>query len=318
MPKHRVQPAVGHPIVVVGAANMDLGARAHHALATQDSTPGYIACTPGGVARNVAENLARLGNWVRLISPVGDDAFGDMVVDATTQAGVDLQCTPKTTGDRTATYLSVHDANGELVFGINDMAILDGFGPAQLAGYTKDMQAAPCVVLDCNLPRDTLEWVLSDARMPPVWVDGVSVAKCLRLKGLLSGIDTWKLNQWEAHTLSGLPTDSVERACHAAQSLHDQGPRVVMITLGVLGVCWCDESGRIGHQGPRALQITNTSGAGDALLAGLVHGYSHSMAFADCVEFAMACAGLTLSSPRANHPELSVQAVTAFMTQNAP
>ena len=48
-------------VLAIGAANMDITGSSQHALVPHDSTPGQIRYAPGGVARNVAENLARLG-----------------------------------------------------------------------------------------------------------------------------------------------------------------------------------------------------------------------------------------------------------------
>ena len=74
-------------VAVVGGANMDIVARTHGDGLTGDSVPGQIHCSPGGVARNVAENLARLGHSTHLISGVGDDEFGRSLRLATEAAG---------------------------------------------------------------------------------------------------------------------------------------------------------------------------------------------------------------------------------------
>ena len=78
-------------VVVVGGANMDL--RAHSSSPVRSCarpTQGSALTTPGGVGRNIAENLARLGSPTQLIAPVGRDAFGDQLVSATRSAGVDV------------------------------------------------------------------------------------------------------------------------------------------------------------------------------------------------------------------------------------
>jgi pseudouridine kinase len=55
--------------------------------------------------------------------------------------------------------------------------------------------------------------------------------------------------------------------------------------------------------------VVNATGAGDALMAGLLHGYLQDQAFAASVGFAAACAAMTLDAPQANHVGLSVAAV---------
>ena len=298
-------------VAVVGGANMDIVARTHGDGLTGDSVPGQIHCSPGGVARNVAENLARLGHSTHLISGVGDDEFGRSLRLATEEAGVEVARILALPHERTATYLSVHGADGEMIMAVNDMAILDRFTPEWLQPHAALMGSASALVLDCNLTAASLAWLIAQAGDVPVMVDGVSVQKCQRLRGLLVGIHTLKVNHLEAQALSGLPAHSTEEAQAAALALHRLGVRQVVVSRGALGVCWCDEAGVLGARDAASMSVVNSSGAGDALFAGLVHAHLTGLTLAEAVPFAMACAELTLSSPFANHPELSVGAVQA-------
>ncbi|MDP2775936.1 MAG: PfkB family carbohydrate kinase, partial [Nocardioides sp.] len=76
-------------VVVVGGANVDLKARTTAAVVAGTSNPGTVATSPGGVGRNIAENLARLGTSTVLVAAVGSDQFGDGLLDVTADAGVD-------------------------------------------------------------------------------------------------------------------------------------------------------------------------------------------------------------------------------------
>ena len=300
-------------VAVVGGANMDIVAQSHGEGLKGDSTPGQIQCSPGGVARNVAENLARLGLPTHLISGVGDDEFGRSLRSATQAAGVDTALIRVVPDARTATYLSVHGADGEMLMAVNDMAILDAFTPEWLQPHASLIRDAAVVVLDCNLTASSLAWLIAQARVGevPVMVDGVSVQKCQRLRHLLAGIHTLKLNHLEAQALTGLPTNSTQEVQAAALALHQLGVCHVVVSRGALGVCWCDEGGVQGALASAAMSVVNSSGAGDALLAGLVHARMAGKPLAEAVPFAMACAELTLGSPFANHPNLSVSAVQA-------
>jgi pseudouridine kinase len=297
-------------VAVVGGANMDIVARTPMGGLKGDSTPGQIQCSPGGVARNMAENLARLGHHTCLISAVGDDEFGRSLSSATSAAGVDVSGLLVLTDERTATYLSVHGADGEMSLAVNDMAILNSVTPQLLQSLSSTIGAAASLVLDCNLALGTLAWLIEHAGDTPVFIDGVSVQKCQRLQGLLAGIHTLKVNHLEAQALTGLPTNSTEEAQAAALALQRLGVRNVVVSRGALGVCWCDDGG-VGTRAASSMSVTNSSGAGDALLAGLVHARLTGQTLAEAVPFAMACAELTLSSPFANDPGLSVSAVQA-------
>jgi pseudouridine kinase len=299
-------------VAVVGGTNKDIVARTHGEGIMGDSTPGQIHCSPGGVARNLAENLARLGHHTCLISAVGEDLFGQSLRVATQAAGVDISGVRVFPTVRTATYLSVHGADGDMSLAVNDMAILDAFTPEFLRSQSATIGGASAIVLDCNLPAPTLAWLMTQAGSVPVFVDGVSVQKCQRLRGLLEGVHTLKVNQLEAQALSGLPTQSLKGAQAAALDLHHQGARRVVVSMGAHGVCWCDEAGVLGACAARPMSVVNSSGAGDALLAGLIHAHLAEQSLPEAVTFAMACAELTLGTTFANHPDLSVTAVQAW------
>ena len=118
-------------VVVVGGANMDIKAHSGHLVELRTSNPGTTVSTPGGVGRNIAENLARLGSPTHLVAPIGRDAFGEEVLAATRAAGVVVDHVVATT-EATGTYLAVLDASGELVVAVSSMRATDGLTVAQL------------------------------------------------------------------------------------------------------------------------------------------------------------------------------------------
>ena len=145
--------------VVVGGANMDLKARSKARATSRTSNPGHGSMAPGGVARNIAENLARLGNRVHLVSVVGRDSLGDSLLDHTAAAGVRIEHVART--DRpTGTYTAVLDADGELIVAIADMDATAELGPEQLQAARDVIASAAVLVLDGNLRLDALEHAL--------------------------------------------------------------------------------------------------------------------------------------------------------------
>lgn len=222
-------------IAVIGGANMDIGAQTHGVLAVADSTPGQIHCAPGGVARNVAENLARLGHHACLVSAVGDDVFGKSLLEATRRAGVDISAVCNLPLERTATYLSFHGPDGDMAVAVNDMGILECISPAFLSPYIGMLQTAACTVLDCNLSPGALEWILTNAWSAPVFVDAVSMAKCGRIMPWLPRIHLLKVNRLEAETLCGQRIQSDDDGGMLATRLHEMGARNVVVSLGGRG-----------------------------------------------------------------------------------
>ena len=251
----------------------------------------------------------------RDVSVVGDDLFGQRLRNDTAAAGVVVEGLVTLPGKRTATYLSLHGPDGDMAVAVNDMEILLDLNPELLQRFAPRLNQAACWVADCNLAPPALQWLFDNAQQILVFVDAVSVAKCQKILPWLDRIHTLKANRLEAEILSGLPIHDVTQAQGAARHLHDTGIAQVVISLGEQGVCWCDAAGETGHRAASRVNVVNTSGAGDALLAGLVHDHLTRSAdiplapFANAVEFAMACAEITVVSPHANAPELSAEAV---------
>ncbi len=298
-------------VALIGGANMDVAAHSTAAPVAGDSNPGRIVCSPGGVARNVAENLVRLGVDARLLSVLGDDVFGQALRQAAADIALDLSACTTIPGQRSATYLSLHGPDGDMGVAVNDMGILECLTPELLARHRPLLEGAAALVVDCNVRPDVLAWIGDQRADKPVFAEAVSVAKCQKLLPLLHQLHTLKANRLEAQSLSGLEIRSAQSAAEAARSLHQRGVREVVISLGAEGVAWCDAAGVVGHQSARRAQMVSASGAGDALLSGLVYAHLQRMPLDLSVGWAMACAELTLSSPFATSPDLSVAAVEA-------
>lgn len=299
-------------VVTIGGANMDILGTAHSAWVMGDSNPGSIHCAPGGVARNVAENLARLGHTAHLISAVGDDAFGRSLLGATREAGVLTHACAVLAQRSTSTYLCVHNPQGDLALAVNDMDIVNSITPSFLVQHAALIKQARMLMLDCNLSANALAWLLAQAHAPVV-VDAVSGTKSQRIKAYLSHVTTLKVNQSEAQTLSGLPCNSPADMQTTAAWLHTQGVRQVLISLGTRGMFWSDANAGHGWQEALAGDLVNVNGAGDALLAGWMHATLHGMPLQQAAHFAQACAAFTVGCDQANHPSLSVASVNQLL-----
>ena len=145
-------------VVAVGGANIDICGAPMARLRRRDSNPGAVRTSPGGVARNVAENLARLGVDARLVSAVGRDSHGDLLLDQGRAAGIDMSHVQKLDGERTSTYVSILDEEGDMLMAINDMGIVDRIDVARLQEVGDLLKQASMVVCDTNLGEEALKW----------------------------------------------------------------------------------------------------------------------------------------------------------------
>lgn len=300
-------------IIVIGSANMDVAGYSHDSLNYADSNPGKIKFTPGGVGRNIAQNLASLNKPVWLLSAVGNDFYGQSLLEQTRQAGVHIDRCLVIDGEGTSSYLSLLDNTGEMLVAINDMAITDHINPDYLSHHLGFIRAASAVIVDCNLTESTLAWLFENTGSAPVFVDPVSAWKCVKIRDWLGHIHTLKPNRLEAETLSGIPLTCAADAEKVAAWFHQRGLFRLVLSMGGDGVYFSESDGPSGWSAPFKTQVVNVTGAGDAMMAGLAYCWLQERAFMDSVRFAQGCSSLALASVYTNNPDLSSASVMALM-----
>ncbi len=303
-------------VCVVGGANIDIEGRAPTSLQYGDSTIGTVHKSPGGVARNVAENLARLGLATRLITARGLDRDGDWLHDETSKAGVDMADTLVCPGYDTARYVAIVAHNGELTAGINDMGILDQLSPQALDERRATIAHAAVLVTDCNLGEASLQHLPTLAPQTPLFVDPVSTAKAGRVIPLLASIHTIKPNRAEAAILTDTSISDEASLRKAAAKLLEHGIQQVVVSLGRDGLYYAAPS-TSGFLRPPRRTAASVIGAGDALMAGLVWGYLRGLPLRDAAEFGLAAAALAASSPRTVAPEMTPDNVQDLLQEAA-
>jgi len=184
----------------------------------------------------------------------------------------------------TATYLSIVDANGELLMAVNDMAITAVVDRKAIAARAELLRHARVVVVDCNVGDEALDEITSLS--PTVFVDTTSVAKAPRIRPYLHRVHTLKPNRAEATALTGIDIHNTETARRAAQRLLDAGVANVYVTLGPDGVVWADQEGCDGFLSAPQIHALSTTGAGDAFTAALVKGFCNLTGPDEIVELA--------------------------------
>jgi len=296
---------------VVGAANIDIGGFPRGRVALQDSNPGRIVLSAGGVGRNIACNLARLGVETHLVAPLGTDAFADIVRSDCARARVDTGLCYTFPGAASSSYLYIADLNGDMQMAVNDMDICLRMTPEALSDRLDALNAMDAVVLDANLPEESITWLAAQVRAPLI-ADAVSAAKARRLLGALPGLHMLKPNALEAEALTGLPVHDSATAGAAARRLVEMGVRQVCITLGERGACCADGRG-VRYMPGMPVQLTNATGAGDAFTAALVWAGLGGRSLIDAVRAGMAAAALTVESEQTVNPKLSEGALLKRM-----
>ena len=297
-------------VLAIGGINMDIHGTPDGKLLVRDSNMGVVRTSPGGVARNIAENLARLGTDCRLVSAVGDDQYGERLLQQAREVGIDMQHVLRLETARTSTYLSILDDTGDMHVAISDMSIIDQLGPELLGMHEPLLSQAALIVIDTNLNDGALAWLTSKSANQTLFVDTVSTTKAIKIKPYLGAVHTLKPTLTEAEAIAGITADTDQQLPELAEWFHTRGVKRLFITLGQRGVYYSTAEAQ-GRKPPTTgdFHVRNTGGAGDAFLAGLAYAWLNQWEINKTVRFAMAAASVTLNHEQTNSPDFSLAAI---------
>jgi len=301
-------------IVCIGGAVLDRKYHAARPLIFETSNPVSGHRSFGGVARNVAENLARLGVDTGFVSIIGDDDTGRSLLRHLRDLGADVSQVVSTPERPTAEYAAILGVESELVLGVADMAVFDLFSPDHLDRLWPHLASAAWVFLDCNMPAQTVEALLArkqGARFK-LAVDTVSTPKAARLPKDLSGVDLLFTNYDEANTMLGLAGAARLRPKQAAEALRAAGAGEVIVTMGAQGYAVANAAGTEVMAAVAADPIDIT-GAGDAMIAGTLYRLLAGEPLSQAARTGALLATLTTESNASVLPDLSAAFLQAGM-----
>lgn len=296
--------------VVIGGAAVDIKGIPHGALRHGASNLGVLRRDTGGVALNIALDLAALGLAPAFISVTGRDADGDLVDSRCRAAGLDAARIVRVEDEATAVFSAIIDERGELVAGISAMDVLRRITPGLLASHRELVAGAPMVIVDANVPAETIEWLAALARERgfPLWLEPTAFDACARMRPHVGAAAWVSPNAEELEALSGMPATSRAEQVAALRELRRLGAGNVVVTLGAGGIIHAGAGGEAGFTAPAA-RVVDATGAGDAFVAGTVAGLLSGLDTPAALRRGMAAAHLTLQVPESVHPALSASLV---------
>jgi pseudouridine kinase len=298
----------GDYVLVIGSAGMDVKGRPDEELQWETSNVGHVRQSVGGVARNIAENLARLEVPVMLLSAVGDDRSGVRVIEQSEANGVNCAHVQRLPSTRTGTYMALLKPDGDLHVAISDFAIMDYVDRNYLLGHESLFSDAEMIVIDLTLTEDALATVFELAGRYNVRVcaDPTTPSLAGRLCMYLSQLYLVTPNAAETTALCGLPDPAHDRetAINTARHLVSMGAHIAVVTLGDQGLAYADGSGG-GFIRAIHTHVVDSTGAGDAFAGAVIFGLLNEVPVDEAMRLGVTAASLTLQSPETVVPELT-------------
>ena len=292
-------------VAVIGAVNVDIRGRSFAPLIARDSNPGEVRTSFGGVGRNIAHNLRRLGVGAEMLTVLGGDDAARRIEADCASAGIVLHAVRVANG-QTSSYLYITGPDGDMALAVCDADLTKHVTPAVIEQNLALLNGAELVVLDGNLTEKTIACAAAHIKKP-LFADPVSVTKSEKLKPFLDRLHTIKPNAQEAAHLTG------ERdPAKAAKALVHMGVQRAFVSDGENGIFAADAGGVYHVPCCRAAPV-NATGGGDAVMAALCKSYLDGRSTEGSARYAAAAGAIAVESEETVSPLLCDAAVLERM-----
>lgn len=296
-------------IFCIGAMNVDRKYTLQKDIMYQTSNPVTSSSSVGGVARNIAENLGRLQLDTSLISLGGfDQDF--QYIKKETEPFVNMQHVTQKTEATTGAYSAILDGHGEMELAIADMQIHDEMHLEWIKEYQNVLSQALLIVLDLNLPQETVAYVLSLAQQYEIelFIIPVSGPKMDRLPQDLFGVTWLIVNQDESETFFEEKVENDEDFERLADQWLALGVENVVVTRGSKPSIYGNQDGaRQSFQPPQVEEVVDVTGAGDAYASGVIYGHLKGFAPEESIRLGMANSYATIQSTYTVQADLTAE-----------
>ena len=256
-------------VIVFGSMNMDLCVSCKEAPKAGETVQGYDFFTnPGGKGGNQATAAARLGALTKMVGCVGQDAFGDMLLQTLEKSGVDCKLVRRSRKQSTGVAVItrtggenriVVSGGANLELTAADVEVLldtdAAAGDIFITQYECSLQAVQSAI--CAAKARGLFTLFNPA---PAHEIAQNVYECT---------DLLVVNETECAFLTGICPQSEQECTAAFEKLRTLGCRNAVITLGAKGSMYSGSEGSFFAESYPVEKVVDTTGAGDTFIGAL-------------------------------------------------
>ncbi len=316
-------------ILCIGALHFDRLAHCLYPYQPKASNPVRYDITPGGVAHNIACDMAKLGGDIAILSLVGGDADGAEILINAAKSNLNIDLVTRDMTLNSASYTAVLDHDGDLATGLSDSEIYTHITSEFLKKKLDKIRQYGTWVIDANLSKDSIDFLVNNKGDATVFAAPVSPSKSLHLIDALKNIDIFIGNQREASIITGLPVENIDQAIVAGLAISQNSqikmPKITIITMAADGAVINNDK-LTAHFPIAPTNIVDANGAGDAFFAGFCYYYninnnriknpdSEKTILIAAMKQAMAVASLTAEASGTIRDDLSLDLIKAKIRQ---
>ncbi|HCT7974311.1 TPA: winged helix-turn-helix transcriptional regulator [Staphylococcus aureus] len=286
-----------YPIVCIGAGNVDRKFYVHKDLVAETSNPVTSTRSIGGVARNIAENLGRLGETVAFLSASGQDSEWEMIKRLSTPF-MNLDHVQQFENASTGSYTALISKEGDMTYGLADMEVFDYITPEFLIKRSHLLKKAKCIIVDLNLGKEALNFLCAYTTKHQIKlvITTVSSPKMKNMPDSLHAIDWIITNKDETETYLNLKIESTDDLKIAAKRWNDLGVKNVIVTNGVKELIYRSGEEEIIKSVMPSNSVKDVTGAGDSFCAAVVYSWLNGMSTEDILIAGMVNAKKTIET----------------------
>lgn len=295
------------PIICIGGANVDRKFYVKGELTAETSNPVKSSIAVGGVARNIAENLGRLGEEVIFLSAAGNDSDWDEIYDLSSPF-MNLEHVAHFENSATGSYTAVLSKSGDLNLALADMDIFEHITPELLIKNSNLLRKAKCIVVDLNCPSETIDFLcfFTYKHNIPLVTIPVSTPKMDRLPQKLNAVTWLIVNKHETETFMNIEINDRKDWEHSVRKWLELGVQNVIVTNGAEGVMTGSENGDIQYfPAIETSAVADVTGAGDSFCSGVIYSWLKKDKFDQIIKSGMVNAHKTIMSKYTVRQELS-------------
>jgi pseudouridine kinase len=274
-------------IIVVGTTFLDIKGFAENAYIPDGRNVGHLEYVHGGVARNVAEDVANLGHRVTFVSAVDNSALGQDILLHLRRIGVNTSCV--CTAERgMGTWLAVFDDKGDVAGSVSQRSDVSVLLPTLDSRGDEIFSKADAVIMEMDIDGAVVARVidLADRYGVPLYglISNIDIA--LQRPEQLQDTACFICNQQEAGVLFGCDTHAYTPTIMRdlmRSRLPELGLNALVVTMGADGAVYVDRAGNTAYSPAHAVSVVDTTGAGDAFCAGFCSALVDGASLADAL-----------------------------------
>ena len=287
-------------IVVIGTTFVDVKGYPLDTYVPAGRNAGRVVEVHGGVARNIAEDIANAGLASTLVSVVDESGLSDDLVSRLARHGCNTSCIGRAENGL-GMWLAIFDEDGDVAGSISRRPETSGIERILIDRGDEIISQADSVCVDFDIDEPILKRTLDLAQQygKAVFAPVTNMAIACERRGLLEKVSCLVCNLQEAGVLfsaefEGALPDKVQALLPA--QLAQIGLHSMVVTMGAQGSVFAQMDGRSGWCPAHAVKVADTTGAGDAFFAGVAIGLTYGKSLKEACAIGAKLAASAISS----------------------